>query len=46
MKIIVGSRGSKLAVVQTNWLLDTQAFDLEEVGRQTLLNYVRGLGLD
>ncbi|MEA5074431.1 MAG: hydroxymethylbilane synthase [Eubacterium aggregans] len=23
MKIIVGSRGSKLAVVQTNWLLDT-----------------------
>ena len=30
----------------TNWLLDTQAFDLEEVGRQTLLNYVRGLGLD
>lgn len=30
----------------TNWLLDTEAFDLEEVGRQTLLNYVRGLGLD
>ena len=30
----------------TNWLLDTQAFDLAEVGRQTLLNYVRGLGLD
>jgi TetR/AcrR family acrAB operon transcriptional repressor len=30
----------------TNWLLDTLAFDLEEVGRQTLLNYVRGLGLD
>lgn len=30
----------------TNWLLDTEAFDLEEMGRQTLLNYVRGLGLD
>lgn len=30
----------------TNWLLDTEAFDLEEVGRQTMLNYVRGLGLD
>ena len=29
-----------------NWLLNPEAFDLEEVGRQTLLNYVRGLGLD
>ena len=29
-----------------NWLLNPETFDLEEVGRQTLLNYVRGLGLD
>lgn len=28
-----------------NWLMDPQAFDLEEVGEQTLRNYLRGLGL-
>ena len=29
-----------------NWLLDPTAFDLEEVGRATLHNHLRGLGLD
>ena len=28
-----------------NWLMDPQSFDLEEVGEQTLRNYLRGLGL-
>ena len=28
-----------------NWLLDPAAFDLEDVGRATLLNHLRGLGL-
>jgi len=28
-----------------NWLIDRSAFDLEAVGRETLRNYLRGLGL-
>lgn len=30
----------------TNWLIDRGAFDLEEAGRHTLRNYLRGLGLE
>lgn len=44
----VAARGLHALVdgLLVNWLLDPSAFDLVEAGRQTLDNYLRGLGLD